>query len=75
MAKCVVGEVKKRFEKCRNSIAIIYIDDRVIHLEDMKREFKDLLYIKAWESCKSLSDCAKHIEQYLLKISSSHTSK
>jgi hypothetical protein len=41
----------------------------------MKREFKDLLYIKAWESCKSLSDCVKHIEQYLLKISSSHTSK
>jgi len=75
MAKRVVGEVKKRFEKCRNPIAIIYIDDRVIHLEEMKREFKDLLYIKAWESCKSLSDCVKYIEQYLLKISSSHTSK
>jgi predicted phosphatase len=48
-------------------VAILYIDDRVIHLEEMRREFENLLYIKAWESCKSPSDCVKYIEQYLLK--------
>ncbi len=75
MAKRVVEEVKKRYEKCRDTVAILYIDDRVIHLEEMRREFKNLLYIKAWESCKSPSECVKYIEQYLLEISSSRASK
>ncbi|MFZ8782587.1 MAG: hypothetical protein ACO2OR_01165 [Desulfurococcaceae archaeon] len=75
MAKRVVEEVEKRYEKCRDTVAILYIEDGVIHLEEMRREFENLLYIEAWESCKSLSECVKYIEQYLLKISSSRASK
>jgi len=65
MAHRVVEVVKSRVEICRDKISIIYIDDRELHVEEMKSAFRDLLYIKAWETCRDLSECINLIERYI----------
>jgi magnesium-dependent phosphatase-1 len=64
MAQRVLRMIEER-GLCRNNVVVIYIDDRELHLEDMKRAFRNLLYIKAWESCKNIGDCVELIERYI----------
>lgn len=64
MAQRVISAISER-EPCRDDIVVVYIDDRELHLEDMKRAFRNLLYVKAWESCRSVSECVELIERFI----------
>ena len=74
MAQRVLRVIEER-GLCRDSVVVIYIDDRELHLEDMKRAFRNLFYIKAWESCKTINECVELIEQYIQSSKTNYSCK
>lgn len=65
MAQRIVEALKRA--KCSRVIPI-YIDDREIHVEEMRRAFPGLLYIRAWVTCSDLRGCIEIINNYLRSI-------
>jgi magnesium-dependent phosphatase-1 len=64
MALKILGSLRRE-GRCLGGASIIYIDDREIHLDDMRKALGNLLYIKAWSTCRSTHECVNLIEQWL----------